>query len=132
VFFGYIFYATLGSTSSHGSNVCFDYTALWPEMLNACGVKELGEVMSTKNPGEPARFAIERGSIESCLSGLCGRGYQIIEHLTAEEMERKSLSLRDGWLAGNVVGHFCFVNTSIAVSSDRRKEKLKVTLATDP
>ena len=99
------------STSSVGSTVCFDYSAFWPEMTNAYGVKELVESMRTNNPGEPARFMIERGKIEPFLSD---RGYNIIDHLTAEDMERKFLTLHDGSLAGKVVGFFCFAHAAIS------------------
>ncbi len=98
-------------TSSVGSTVCFDYTAFWPEMLNAYGVKQLVESMRTNNPGEPGRFSIERGKIESFLSD---RGYKMIDHLTAEEMERKFLTLNDGSLAGHVVGLFCFAHAAVS------------------
>jgi methyltransferase (TIGR00027 family) len=99
------------STSSVGSTVCFDYGARWPEMLEAYGVKKLLETMKTDYSGEATGFGIERGEIGSFLSD---RGYKIIEHLTAEDMERKFLTLRDGTLAGNVVGHFCLVLASVS------------------
>jgi len=99
------------STSSVGSTVCFDYGSFWPEMLNAYGVKEAGEFMRINNPGEPTRFGIERGKIGPFLSD---RGYKIIDHLTAEDMERKFLTLRDGSLAGKVLSFLCFAHASIA------------------
>jgi methyltransferase (TIGR00027 family) len=98
------------STSSAGSTVCFDYGAFWPEMLNAYGVKKLREHMITNNPGESTRFGIERGKIESFLAE---RGYKLIDHLTAEEIEKKYLILKDGSLAGNIVGIFCLAQASI-------------------
>jgi methyltransferase (TIGR00027 family) len=98
------------SSSLIGSTVCFDYGARWPEMLEAYGVKKLAETMKTDYSGEATGFGIERGKIESFLSD---RGYKIIEHLTAVDMERKFLTLRDGSLAGNVVGHFCFVHALV-------------------
>ena len=99
------------STSSVGSTVCFDYGSFWPEMLNAYGVKEAGEFMRINNPGEPTRFGIERGKIGPFLSD---RGYKIIDHLTAEDMERKFLTLRDSSLAGKVLSFLCFAHASIA------------------
>jgi methyltransferase (TIGR00027 family) len=100
------------SSSSVGSTVCFDYGARWPEMLEAYGVKKLMETMSTDYSGEATGFGIERGKIESFLAD---RGYKIIEHLTADDMERKFLTLRDGSLSGKVVGHFCFAHASVSV-----------------
>jgi methyltransferase (TIGR00027 family) len=98
-------------SSSVGSTVCLDYQALWPEMLNAYGLKELSEHMRTNNPGESSRFGIERGKIESFLSD---RGYKMIDHLTAEDMERKFLTRKDGSLAGHVVGLFCFAHAAVS------------------
>jgi methyltransferase (TIGR00027 family) len=99
------------STSSVGSTVCFDYGARWPEVLEAYGVKKLRETMSTDYSGEATGFGIERGGIESFLSD---RGFKIIDHFTAEDIERKFLTLRDGSLVGKVVGHFCFVHASVS------------------
>jgi methyltransferase (TIGR00027 family) len=99
------------SSSSIGSTLCFDYGAHWPERLNAYGVKKLVETMRTDYSGETTGFGIERGKIESFLTD---RGYKMIDHLTAEDIERKFLTLRDGSLAGKVVGHFCFAHASIS------------------
>jgi|GEM_PF-3680661 hypothetical protein len=43
-------------------------------------------------------------------SFLLDRGYRIIMHLTASEMEKKYLSLRDGFSVGKVLPLFCFVH----------------------
>ncbi len=96
--------------SASGSTLCFDYTTRWSEMMNAYGVRKLFETHMANYSGEVARFSLERGKIESFLSD---RGYKIIEHLTAEDMERKYLTLRDGTLAGKVVGHFCLAYASV-------------------
>lgn len=97
-------------SSSTGSTVCFDYSVFWREMLDAYGVKELIETMKRDHSGEPNRFGIERGKMELFLTE---RGYSIIDHVKAEEMERKFLTLQNGSLAGNVVGIFCFAHASI-------------------
>ena len=99
------------STSSKHSRVCFDYSSHWPEMLNAYGLRKLMEEMQAVNPGERGNFSIERGKIESFLSE---RGYKLIDHLTAEEIEKKYLILKDGSLAGNVVGIFCLAHAAVS------------------
>ena len=99
------------STSASHSSVCFDYSTYWPEMWNTYGVKELLETMRTLHPGEGSKFSIERGKIESFLSE---RGYKLIDHLTAEEIEKKYLMLKDGSSAGKIVGIFCFAQASIS------------------
>jgi hypothetical protein len=80
-------------------------------MLDAYGAKQLSESMRTNLPGESAKFGIEKGKIESFLSD---RGYKIIDHLTAEDMERKFLILNDGSLAGHVVGFFCLAHAAVS------------------
>ena len=100
------------SSSSVGSVVCFDYSSVWPEMQDAAyGLKKIMETMRTDYSGEAARFSIERGKTASFLGA---RGFKIIDHLNAEEMENRFLTLQDGSLAGNVTGHFCFVSASVS------------------
>ena len=98
------------SNSSTESTICFDYSAIWPKMWDAYGVKTLIEAMQTSHAGEPARFSIERGTLESFLSD---RGYSILEHLSADEMESKYLSLEDGSIAGKIIAIFCFAYASL-------------------
>jgi methyltransferase (TIGR00027 family) len=91
------------SNSPVGSGICFDYT-------DANAVEKLREDRRSTNPGEPIQFGIEEGKIESFLAE---RGYQIIDHLTATDMERKYLTLRDGSLVGNAPARYCFVYASV-------------------
>ncbi len=97
--------------SQNGSSVCFDYNALSPEMPEAYGVKELNKFMKSEMPAESYQSGIEEGRIESFLSE---RGYKIISHLTAEDMERKYLTLRDGSTAGKVTALYCLVHASVS------------------
>ncbi len=97
------------STSSSRSTVSFDYSAHWPEVADAYGVRKSMEFMRTSRPGEPGKFSIERGKIGSFLSE---RGFTLIDHLTAEEIEKKYLKLKDGSLAGKVVGIFCLAQAA--------------------
>lgn len=96
--------------SSPGSAVFFDYHSQWPEMLDAYGVKELKQFHDTHASGEPYRFGIERGKIESFLPE---RGYKIVNHLTSRDMERRYLTLRDGTIAGRIPELLCFAHASV-------------------
>lgn len=78
-----------------GSTICFDY---------------MTKEMQSVNAGEPFRFWIEEEKIESFLSERC---YKIIERLTAKDMERNYLSIRDGSVVGKVMPHFGFVHASV-------------------
>ena len=104
--------SSIRSVSAPGSTLAFDYVSRFPGMMESYGTKELYAIMKSFRAGEPADlFNIERGKIEAFLSE---RGYRIIEHFSAAEMERKYLTLRDGSLAGNMTGHVCFVHASVA------------------
>jgi methyltransferase (TIGR00027 family) len=98
------------SNSPPGSSICFDYASLSPETLNNSSVKRLRERMKSRYPAEPTRFGITQGKLVSFLSE---RGYDIIEHLTPNEMQHKYLVLRDGSSAGTLPPHLCLVHTSV-------------------
>ena len=99
------------SNSPTGSSICFDYAALSPEALNSSDVKKLRERMKSRYPAEPTRFGITQGKLVSFLSE---RGYDIIEHLTPNEMQGKYLTLRDGSSAGILPPHLCLVHASVS------------------
>ncbi len=99
------------SNSPSGSSICFDYASLSPEALNESGVKKLREHMKSRYPAEPTRFGITQGKLVLFLSE---RGYDIIEHLTPNEMQGKYLTVRDGSLAGILPTHLCLVHASIS------------------
>gem|GEM_PF-179601 len=98
------------SKSPSGSTICFDYSSRWPEMLDSFGVRELMEFMKRNHPGEPTQFGIEKGEIVSFLSD---RGYKIIDHLEALDMERLYLTLRGGSSVGKVPALLCFVRAAV-------------------
>lgn len=103
---------SIKSIALPGSTIGFDYGSRFSEMMEAYGVRALAEVMRTQAAGEPAGlFGVERGKIEEFLSK---RGFRIIVHYYAADMERKYLTLRDGSLAGKMTGHFCFAYVSVA------------------
>jgi methyltransferase (TIGR00027 family) len=97
--------------SPPGSSICFDYASLSPEALNNGGVKKIRERMKSRYSAEPTRFGITQGKLASFLSE---RGYDIVEHLTANEMQGKYLTLRDGSSIGMVPSLFCLVHASVS------------------
>ncbi|MBW1781141.1 MAG: SAM-dependent methyltransferase [Deltaproteobacteria bacterium] len=100
------------SISLPGSTIGFDYVSRFPEMMAAYGVKALYDIMKSQIAGEPADlFSIEQGKVDQFLAE---RGYNIIEHYSAADMERKYLTLRNGSLAGKMTGHVCFAHASMA------------------
>ena len=101
---------TIQTISTAGSSLCFDYAALSRESLDKAGVKRLREIMKSKHSEEPTRFGIPEGLIDPFLSR---RGYQIKEHLTQVEMEKRYLTLSDGTSAGKPPSLMCFVNATV-------------------
>jgi methyltransferase (TIGR00027 family) len=108
--------------SPPGSMVCFDYNALSDRMADAYGVREMAEFMKSQNPEEPIQFGIREGEIESFLSE---RGFRIVDHLTAEEMERKYLTLPNGSFLGKVPAIQCFARAEVT-GFDRETQDLQV------
>jgi methyltransferase (TIGR00027 family) len=101
--------AAVGAISSPGSCLCFDYASRSPERLDDERVQKLREAMKSNYPGEPTHFGLKDGEIEAFLAV---RGFRILEHLTAEEIDRKYLTLPDGSSAGSVPALNCFVHAS--------------------
>jgi methyltransferase (TIGR00027 family) len=92
--------------SSSGSSICFDYAALSSEALNEHNTKELRNHMSSQHANEPTKFGIRAGEIDSFLAK---KDYEVVMHLTADEMTKKYLS-GDGHLEiGKVPSLFCLV-----------------------
>lgn len=99
------------SNSPAGSSICFDYASLSSEALNNSGVKKLRDHMKSCYPAEPTRFGITQGKLVSFLSE---KGYDMIEHLTANEMQGKYLALHDGSSAGILPPLLCLVHASVS------------------
>jgi methyltransferase (TIGR00027 family) len=94
--------AALDCIRSHaapGSTLIFDYTFSSPEAAADPRVRVLRENMSRIHAGEPNRFRIESGGIAPFLAE---RGFVLVEHFTAPEMEKAFLTVQDGSLAGTI------------------------------
>jgi methyltransferase (TIGR00027 family) len=98
------------SNSPTGSSICFDYASLSLEALNEDGAKKLRQLMESDYPAEPTKFGIPQGKLDTFLSE---RGYEVIEHLTPSDMERKYLSLRDGSSVGKLPALFSLVHAVV-------------------
>jgi methyltransferase (TIGR00027 family) len=103
------------SNSSTGSYVCFDYASLSAEAFNDGGVQKIRQRMKSRYASEPTRFGITQGKLDSFLSE---RGYSVVDHLTANDMQLRYLTLRDGSSIGKVPPLFCFVQASVRNLND--------------
>jgi methyltransferase (TIGR00027 family) len=102
--------AFVRENSPSGSSICFDYAALSNAALSEDSARELRNHMRSQYANEPTRFGIFAGEIGAFLAG---RGFEIVEHLTADEMTRKYLPT-DGYLdIGKVSSLFCLVHARV-------------------
>jgi methyltransferase (TIGR00027 family) len=100
----------VAGNSPPGSSICFDYAAISRETLDEPGGKGIRSHMRSQYANEPARFGIPAGWIESVLAG---RGFEILEHLTAAQMSRKYLSHGSLPEIGQVPQMFCLVHARV-------------------
>lgn len=98
------------SNSPAGSTVCFDYNYLPPEMAGGGSMDELQEIMKPAGAAEAGRFGIEEGQIGTFLGKM---EFIVLEHLTAEELEKRYLILSDGSSVGKVPAQHCIVYASV-------------------
>lgn len=98
------------SNAPAGSMVCFDYNCLPTGMAGEGSSDELREFMKPDGDPEVARFGIEEGQIGTFLGRM---EFIVLENLTADELERKYLTLRDGSSIGKVPAQHCIVYASV-------------------
>jgi O-methyltransferase involved in polyketide biosynthesis len=96
--------------SPAGSILCFDYMLAESELEGRYGAQQSRAVMDTTYTDEPLQFDLEETQVPAFLAA---RGFTLAEHLTAEDMEARYLTLGDGTLAGHVLGLFGLVRATI-------------------
>jgi methyltransferase (TIGR00027 family) len=92
-----------------GSTLCFDYNSISSVSSGQGGENELPQ--STGFAADSVAFGIEEGKAGVFLAE---RDFLILEHLTAEEMEKRYLTLRDGTSAGKVPARQCIAYASLS------------------
>jgi methyltransferase (TIGR00027 family) len=101
----------IGANSPAGSTICFDYNTTSRERSGESPGNELAESMGTPSANVPEQFVIEEGKAGTYLAE---RDFLIIEHLDAEEMERRFLTLSDGSAAEQVPARHHLVYASLS------------------
>ncbi len=86
----------LNNNSGRGSRVCFDFQTIHDD----------NDLIRTGLEDETIKFGIETGGIKRFIREL---NYQIIEHITAEEMERRYLTRSNSELAGRIIPIMNFI-----------------------
>ncbi len=102
--------ATIRSIAGHGSSIGFDYAALSPATLQNSDVQEFRQMMRTRHADEPTTFGIPAGQIEAFLSE---HGFQVVEHLTAADLNDRYFAEAGSAPTGRVLPLFCFVHAQL-------------------
>jgi methyltransferase (TIGR00027 family) len=94
--------AFIKNYSGQGTRIAFTYIyrSAVEGRKTFYGSKEI--VNRVAKNGEPYRYGIEEDEIESFLTE---RGYNLVSHHTAEDLEKKYLTASDGKLFGRICGH---------------------------
>ena len=102
--------AVVRSNSPMGSSIAFDYASLSDEALNEDGARELRKHMQSRYSNEPTKFGIRSGSVETFLAN---RGFDIVVHLTAADMNERYLAPGGYSDLGKVPSLFCLVHAAV-------------------
>jgi len=88
------------------STVAFNYIykSVVDGTCDQSGAKEI--VKATSESKEPYQFGIEEGKINQFLND---RGFEVVSHYTAEDLEKKYLTTDSGYLFGRISGYICLV-----------------------
>jgi methyltransferase (TIGR00027 family) len=96
--------------SPAGSVICFDYMIAASEIADRFGAKQAREAMQAIYTAEPLQFDLHPAQAASFLAE---RGFRIVDHLTAKDMQQRYLTLQDGSLAGQVLDLFGLVQAAV-------------------
>ncbi|WP_119068546.1 class I SAM-dependent methyltransferase [Aggregatilinea lenta] len=99
-------FAFMRAHAPAGSLVCFDYMFAASELEGRFGAQQARDAMLATYGSEPLYFDLAPDQLEAFLAA---RGYAVVEHLTAPDMQRRYLTLRDGSPAGEALDLFGMV-----------------------
>ncbi|MBN1965562.1 MAG: class I SAM-dependent methyltransferase [Anaerolineae bacterium] len=92
-----------------GSILGFDYM-IADDLTERFGASESRAAMQAMYTAEPLHFGLAIANVESFMAA---RGFDVVEHITAAEMEQRYLVLEDGTLAGRVLDLFGLVQAVV-------------------
>ena len=96
--------------SPAGSIICFDYMLAASDLAGRYGAQQSRAAMEAMYTAEPLQFDLAEQQVPAFLAE---RGFTLIEHLTAADLETRYLTLSDGTLAGRVLGLFGMVRAVV-------------------
>lgn len=94
------------SNSARGSRVAFDYMLPEAQCEGRFGAQQARAGMRSLYTSEPLHFDLDEAQISTFLAQ---RGFELVEHLSADEMQTRYLMLPDGTPAGHMLDLFRLV-----------------------
>lgn len=103
--------AFVRSQSPAGSVICFDYMLPVTELEGRFGAQQARDAMQSIYAAEPLQFDLAPEQVASFLEE---HGFELVEHLMADTMQARYLTLRDGSVAGQMLDLFGLVKARVA------------------
>ncbi|MFN8379732.1 MAG: SAM-dependent methyltransferase [Anaerolineae bacterium] len=98
------------SSSAPGSRICLDYMLPADHLEGRYGAQQARAAMQALYTAEPLRFDLDDAQVVPFLNE---RGFELVEHLTADQLQTRYLSLDDGTTAGPILGLFGMVQARL-------------------
>jgi len=96
--------------SPAGSVIAFDYMIAASDLAGRFGAQQARTAMQTAYTAEPLRFDLKESETAAFLAA---RGFDLIDHPTTDELQRRYLTLRDGSSAGPMLDLFRLVQAAV-------------------
>jgi len=98
--------------SARGSRIAFDYMLPEDQLEGRHGAQQSRAAMQSMYTDEPLHFDLDEFQVYGYLAT---RGYELVEHVTAEDMQTRYLTLKDGTPAGQILDLFRLVLAEVKV-----------------
>ena len=98
------------SGSAPDSRLCFDYMLPAASLEGRYGAQQSRAAMQALYTAEPLQFDLDESQV---VAFLIDRGFELVEHLTAEQLQARYLRLDDGTDTGHVLGLFGLVQARV-------------------
>ena len=96
--------------SAAGSGLCFDYMLPKDQLEGRHGAQQAREAMQAMYTAEPLHFELDEAEVKGWLEA---RGFEMVEHVSAEQMQERYLTLADGQAAGQILDLFRLVQARV-------------------
>lgn len=98
------------SSSAPDSRLCFDYMLPAAALEGRYGAPQARSSMQALYAAEPLQFDLDESQLPRFLAE---RGFELVEQLTAEQLQKRFFSLHDGAAAGQILDLFRLVQARV-------------------